>query len=77
MTGRPRSSPRPVDLYRHLQKSSAQQRTWRTTSDWRVLAGISEGAVGEGIIERSIAHFRSADPEYGERVAQGVKERRG
>ena len=29
------------------------------------------------LIERSIAHFRAADPEFGERIAQGVKDRRG
>jgi catalase len=40
------------------------------------LAAVSSGAVGQGIIERSIVHFRAADPEFGERVAQGVKERR-
>ena len=41
------------------------------------LGAVSSGPVGDGIIERSIAHFRSADPEFGERIAQGVKERRG
>ena len=41
------------------------------------LGGVSAGPVGDGIVERSIAHFRAADPEFGERVAQGVKERRG
>jgi len=54
------------DLYRHQPDNIAGG-----------LAGISAGAAGEGIIERSIAHFRAADPEFGERVAQGVKERRG
>jgi catalase len=62
------------DLYR-LQPAEAQQRLVDNIATG--LAGISEGPVGEGIIERSIAHLRSADPEYGERVAQGVKERRG
>ena len=38
---------------------------------------MSAGPVGDGIVERSIAHFRAADPEFGERIAQGVKERRG
>ena len=41
------------------------------------LGAVSAGPVGDGIVERSIAHFRAADPEFGERVAQGVKERRG
>ena len=39
------------------------------------LAAVTAGAVGDGIIERSVAHFRAADPEFGERVAQGIKER--
>ena len=62
------------DLYR-LQPADAQQRLVDNVAGG--LAEISAGPVGEGIIERSIAHFRAADPEYGERIAQGVKERRG
>ncbi|MCZ7527789.1 MAG: catalase [Acidimicrobiia bacterium] len=31
----------------------------------------------DGIVERSIAHFRRADPDYGARIEQGVKDRRG
>jgi catalase len=62
------------DLYR-LQAPDAQQRLVDNIAGG--LAQISAGPVGEGIIERSIAHFGSADPEFGDRVAQGVKERRG
>ncbi len=62
------------DLYR-LQPADAQQRLVGNIATG--LAEVSEGTVGEGIIERSIAHFRAADPEFGERVLQGVKERRG
>jgi catalase len=37
----------------------------------------SLSAVSDGdIVERSIAHFRAADPEYGARVEEAVKERR-
>ena len=62
------------DLYR-LQPADAQARLVDNIATG--LAGVSAGPVGEGIIERSIGHFRAADPEFGERVAQGVKERRG
>ena len=61
-------------LYR-LQPADAQARLVDNIAGG--LAGVSAGPVGEGIIERSIAHFRAADPEFGERVAQGVKDRRG
>ena len=36
------------------------------------LAGVSR----QEIIERSISHFREADPSYGERVEAAVKELR-
>ena len=62
------------DLYR-LQPADAQARLVDNIAGG--LAGVSPGPVGEGIIERSIAHFRAADPEFGERIAQGVKDRRG
>jgi catalase len=61
------------DLYR-LQPADAQARLVDNIAGG--LAAVSSGAVGQGIIERSIVHFRAADPEFGERVAQGVKERR-
>jgi catalase len=61
------------DLYR-LQPADAQARLVDNIAGG--LAAVSAGPVGEGIIERSIAHFRAADPEFGERIAQGVKERR-
>jgi catalase len=62
------------DLYR-LQPAEAQARLVDNIATG--LGGVSAGPVGDGIVERSIAHFRAADPEFGERVAQGVKERRG
>jgi catalase len=62
------------DLYR-LQPSEAQSRLVDNIAGG--LGSVSPGPVGDGIVERSIAHFRAADPEFGERVAQGVKERRG
>jgi catalase len=62
------------DLYR-LQPADAQARLVDNIAGG--LGDVSPGPVGDGIVERSIAHFRAADPEFGERVAQGVKERRG
>jgi catalase len=62
------------DLYR-LQPADAKQRLVDNIAGG--LSEISAGPVGEGIIERSMAHFRAADPEFGERVGQGIKERRG
>jgi catalase len=61
------------DLYR-LQPAEAQQRLIDNIAGG--LSEISAGPVGEGIIARSIGHFLAADHEFGERVAQGVKERR-
>lgn len=60
------------DLYR-LQPADAQQRLVDNLATG--LASVSAGAVGDGIVERSLGHFRAADTELGERVAQGVKER--
>ena len=62
------------DLYR-LQPADAQQRLVDNIATG--LGEVSPGPTGDGIVERSIAHFRAADPEFGDRVAQGVKERRG
>ena len=62
------------DLYR-LQPADAQARLVDNIAGG--LGAVSPGTVGDGIVERSIAHFRAADPELGERIAQGVKERRG
>ena len=62
------------DLYR-LQSADAQTRLVDNIAGG--LGAVSPGATGDGIVERSIAHFRAADPEFGERVAHGVKERRG
>jgi catalase len=61
------------DLYR-LQLPDAQARLVDNIAGG--LASVSPGEIGEGVIERSIAHFRAADPEFGERIARGVKERR-
>jgi catalase len=62
------------DLYR-LQPAEAQQRLVDNIAGG--LGSVSAGPAGDGIVERSIAHFRAADAEFGERIAQGVKERRG
>jgi catalase len=40
-----------------------------------IAAGLAQVSRDE-IIERSIGYFRSADPDYGERVAKAVRERR-
>jgi catalase len=62
------------DLYR-LQPGDAQARLIANIAGG--LASVSPGPIGDGIIERSIAHFRAADPDFGERIAHEVKERRG
>jgi catalase len=62
------------DLYR-LQPPAAQQRLVDNLAVG--ISGVSPGPIGDGIVERSIAHFGAADGELGDRVAQGVKERRG
>jgi catalase len=61
------------DLYR-LQDPDAQQRLVDNIAGG--LGAVSAGPVGDGIVERSIGYFRNADAEFGERIAQGVKERR-
>ena len=40
------------------------------------LSEVQHTAIGDGIIERSIAHFRAADPDYGARIETSVKARR-
>ena len=57
------------DLYR-LQPADAQQRLVDN------IAGSLAQVSREDIIERSIEHFRKADPEYGRRIAEGVAARR-
>ena len=45
----------------------------------RLVDAIADGlsqVSRDDIIERSIAHFRAADPDYGARVEQAVKARR-
>ena len=58
------------DLYR-LQPRDAQQRLVDN------IAGSLAQVSREDIIERSITHFRKADAEYGQRIADGVALRRG
>ena len=36
------------------------------------IAGSLVQVLKDEIVERSVAHFRAADPEYGERVAAAV-----
>ncbi len=57
------------DLYR-LQPAEAQQRLVDN------IAGSLALVSREDIIERSIAHFRKADAEFGRRIAEGVATRR-
>jgi len=57
------------DMYRLIAEDSRQ----------RLVEAIADGlsqVSSDGIIERSIAHFRAADPDYGARVEQAVKARR-
>jgi catalase len=57
------------DLYRLIPEDSKQ----------RLVDAIADGLAQvskRDIIERSIAHFRAADPDYGARVEQAVKARR-
>lgn len=57
------------DLYRLLSEVEKQRLVANIAAH---LALVSK----EDIIERSVAHFRTADRDYGERVAQAVRERR-
>jgi catalase len=41
------------------------------------IAGSLARVSKDEIVTRSVAHFRAADPEYGERVASAVAELRG
>ena len=58
------------DLYR-LQPKDAQQRLVDN------IAGSLAQVSREDIIGRAIGHFRRADAEYGQRIADGVAARRG
>ena len=40
------------------------------------IAGSLSQVSRKDVIERSVAHFRKADPEYGQRVADAVARRR-
>ncbi len=57
------------DLYRLLSEAEKQRLVANIAAH---LALVSK----EDIIERSVAHFRTADRDYGARVAQAVRERR-
>lgn len=61
------------DLYR-LMSPDEQERLVEAIAG--SLAGVQRFAAGDGIVERSIEHFRRADPEYGERAAIAVKQQR-
>ena len=57
----------------------SNQPVWAPTAVQRLAANIAGRrwqVTKEDIIERSIAHFRKADPEYGERVAKAVAAKR-
>lgn len=54
------------DLYRLISPDSKKRLIEAIAS---TLGRVSR----EEIIERSIAHFRNADPEYGEQVAKAVE----
>ena len=41
------------------------------------LSQVRVGQIGDGIVERSLEHFRQADPDYGHRVETAVKALRG
>ncbi|MGD0084737.1 MAG: catalase [Acidimicrobiales bacterium] len=61
------------DLYR-LQKPDAQSRLVEN-----IVTGLSQvtrSPAGDGIVQRSIAHFTAADAEFGARIAEGVAARR-
>ncbi len=58
------------DLYR-LMSSDERQRLVRAIAG--SLSQVQCGDIGDGIVERSIEHFRRADPSYGRRVETAVK----
>ncbi len=58
------------DLYR-LMSSDERQRLVRAIAG--LLSQVQCGDIGDGIVERSIEHFRRADPSYGRRVETAVK----
>lgn len=64
----------PGALYR-LMPADAQTRLINSIAG--SLSQVQQTEIGDGIVARSIGHFRNADPEYGERVEQAVQQRRG
>lgn len=77
VTGHYPQTPREVDdfaqagdLYR-LQPADAQQRLVDN------IAGSLSQVSRQDIIDRAIGHFRKADPQLGQRIADGVAARRG
>jgi len=57
------------DLYRLMSEAEKQRLVGNLAAS---LSQVSK----QDIVERSVANFRSADPEYGDRVAKAVAERR-
>ena len=57
------------ELYR-LMSTEAQERL--VSAIGRSMAAVRQGPLGDDIIARSIAHFRRADPDYGDRVAKAI-----
>lgn len=62
------------DLYR-LIPEDAKQRLVDAISE--SLAGVRASEIGDGIVARSIEHFRRADPDYGGRIEAAVRKLRG
>lgn len=58
------------DLYR-LMSSDERERLVRAIAG--SLSQVQCGDIGDGIVERSVEHFRRADPSYGRRVEAAVK----
>lgn len=58
------------DLYR-LMSSDERERLVRAIAG--SLSQVQCGDIGDGIVERSVEHFRRADPSYGHRVEAAVK----
>ncbi|MCZ7525843.1 MAG: catalase [Acidimicrobiia bacterium] len=58
------------DLYR-LMSGEEQERLVAAIAG--SLSRVQPTDIGEGIVERSVEHFRRADPEYGRRVEEAVK----
>ena len=62
------------DLYR-LMSADEQQRLVEAIAG--SLCQVQRTPIGDGIVERSLDHFRRADPDYGSRIDSAVKTLRG